>query len=102
MARKPSSNRLPCSMSPVALARPILSLHVSNDYVLRPDLIAERVEQLHAAAPASLGIHTGRDFHLSFDNLEELRENPRRYTINGGRYLLVEFPNLFHSALDVG
>jgi hypothetical protein len=54
-------------MWPVALARPILSLtpHVSNEYVLRPDLIAERVEQLHAAAPASLGIHTGCDFHLS-------------------------------------
>jgi protein-tyrosine phosphatase len=68
--------------------------HASSEYAFRPDLIADRIEQLRTAAPTSLRIHTGCDFHLSFDNLEELWENPGRYTINGGRYLLVEFSNL--------
>ena len=34
---------------------------------------------------------TGCDFHLSFENLEQLEENPALYTVNQGTYLLTEF-----------
>ncbi len=34
---------------------------------------------------------TGCDFHLSYENLEEVMENARLYTLNQGNYLLTEF-----------
>ena len=34
---------------------------------------------------------TGCDFHLSFENIEDLRKYPTKYTLNQKRYLLVEF-----------
>jgi protein-tyrosine phosphatase len=36
-------------------------------------------------------IVTGCDFHLSFENLQDIRVHPDRYTINRNGYLLVEF-----------
>src|SRR6202035_2030561 len=38
-----------------------------------------------------LTLGLGCDFHLSYENLEEVRRNRSRYTINGKQYLLVEF-----------
>jgi protein-tyrosine phosphatase len=34
---------------------------------------------------------TGCDFHLSYENLQDLQINPQKYTINQKNYLLVEF-----------
>src|SRR5208282_4946479 len=34
---------------------------------------------------------TGCDFHLSFENLQEIRQEPTRFTLNQKSYLLVEF-----------
>jgi protein-tyrosine phosphatase len=55
-----------------------------------------------AAAP-KLRIHTGCDFHLQYDNIEDAVANPRKYTINGNAYLLVEFPDfgVLHGAEDI-
>ena len=36
-------------------------------------------------------IHRGCDFHLFFDNIRNCLENRAPYTINGKRYLMVEF-----------
>jgi protein-tyrosine phosphatase len=68
--------------------------HASMRYRFHPDLVRERVGQLAAeSASAKLKIHWGCDFHLSFDNVEDALRCPSRYTINGGPYLLVEFPD---------
>ncbi len=40
----------------------------------------------------SVIIHLGCDFHLSYENLLDAIENPRKYTINRRLYLMVELP----------
>ena len=49
--------------------------------------------QVNEAAAGLIRIHRGCDFHLNFDNLSSALENPRNYTINAGRYLMVELPD---------
>ena len=68
--------------------------HASEDFAFPNDLVASRIAELQPLAPPSLRLHTGRDVHLSFANIEEVMRNPEPFTINGGRYLLVEFSNL--------
>ena len=48
-----------------------------------------------------LTLATGCDFHLSFENLQELRLEPERFTLNQKNYLLVEFADFsIPSSLD--
>ena len=67
--------------------------HSSGQYVFDPAAISERLSTLRDAIakesiPITLG--TGCDFHLSFDNVQDARANPRKYTINATEYLLIE------------
>jgi protein-tyrosine phosphatase len=55
-------------------------------------LLAE-VRQAIANTGIRLTLGFGCDFHLSYDNVRDALENPRRYTVNGGEYLLVELPD---------
>jgi protein-tyrosine phosphatase len=55
-------------------------------------LLAE-VRQVIADAGIRLVLGSGCDFHLSYDNVRDALDNPHRYTVNGGEYLLVELPD---------
>jgi protein-tyrosine phosphatase len=55
-------------------------------------LLAE-VRQAIADAGIRLILGLGCDFHLSYDNVRDALANPRRYTVNGGEYMLVELPD---------
>ena len=68
--------------------------HANLQFKFEPETIAERVGQLREAAGGALRLYTGCDFHLSFDNIQDSIEHPRKYTINQQRYLLVEFSEL--------
>lgn len=68
--------------------------HANLSYHFDPKLIAERLTQLREAAGGALELHSGCDFHLSYDNIQDAIENPRKYTINQNTYLLVEFSDL--------
>ena len=75
--------------------------HASMRYRFQPEIVRERVHALTCGSGAPKPrIHWGCDFHLSFDNVEDALREPTRYTINGGRYLLVEFPD--HSIAGMG
>src|SRR5258708_22483348 len=58
-----------------------------------PDLVAERIAEMQARIGDRIRIHRGCDFHLFFDNIESCRTDRSRFTINGHRYLMVEFAN---------
>ena len=65
--------------------------HANSTYQFDSELIAHRIEQLQART--SVRIHTGCDFHLQSDNIEDALEHPDKYPINHAGYLLVEFPD---------
>ena len=48
-------------------------------------------EKLQEKVGNRIRLMTGCDFHLSYENLEEVMENAHRYTLNQGNYLLTEF-----------
>jgi len=68
--------------------------HANLVYKFEPALIRERLEELQAAADGLLRLYSGCDFHLSFDNIQDALAHPQKYTLNHGRYLLVEFSDL--------
>jgi protein-tyrosine phosphatase len=73
--------------------------HANPQFRFDPEAIAAKRAELSEALEASLGdraprIHTGCDFHLTFDNVDDALAHRAKYTVNGGRYLLVEFPDL--------
>jgi len=68
--------------------------HASPTYRFQPQLVAERLAQLTEAAGGALALYSGCDFHLSFENIQDALDNPRKYTINQNKYLLVEFSDL--------
>ncbi|HYZ86297.1 MAG TPA: CpsB/CapC family capsule biosynthesis tyrosine phosphatase [Bryobacteraceae bacterium] len=83
--------------------------HADHRYTYQPERIAESIEALNAAGGPR--VHRGCDFHLSFDNLSIALREPSRFSINAGRYLLVEFPDanisratasIFQELLNVG
>lgn len=67
--------------------------HANLSYKFDPAVIAERVAELAQAVP-EIRLHSGCDFHLSYDNIQDAIANPRKYTIHQRNYLLVEFSDL--------
>src|SRR3977135_681765 len=65
--------------------------HANSQYKFDPELIQLRRDELQSAVGGRLTLATGCDFHLSYENLQELQINPQKYTINQKNYLLVEF-----------
>ncbi len=76
--------------------------HASPTYKFDPELIRARFAEVQAAG-LGVRLYTGCDFHLSYDNIQDAIANPRKYTINQNRYLLVEFSDLliFHNTGEI-
>ena len=68
--------------------------HSNYRYQFDPEVNQRKREELQAVIGNSLTILLGCDFHLSYENLEDVRQNPSHYTINGRQYLLVEFADI--------
>ena len=65
--------------------------HSDNKYQYDAELITARIAEMQAAMGDRIRIHKGCDFHLHFDNIRRCEEDRSRFTINGKRYLMVEF-----------
>ena len=67
--------------------------HCNGEFQFQPEVNRERIAEMQSQAPSGLRIHRGCDFHLSYENVEDAFRDPRKYTINGLNYMLVEFPD---------
>jgi protein-tyrosine phosphatase len=70
--------------------------HANSRYTFDPAVNAAQVEALQKALAAegiAIAVGSGCDFHLSYENLQHAYREPRRFTINGRGYLLVELPD---------
>jgi protein-tyrosine phosphatase len=65
--------------------------HASSMYRFDPEAVKRLRSELQEKVGDRLQLATGCDFHLSFENLQDLPSNTAKYTINQKSYLLVEF-----------
>jgi protein-tyrosine phosphatase len=89
------SMEIACGMAEMAIEDGVTHIigtpHASPEHTFAPELIKQRRDELQARFEGRLTFATGCDFHLSFENLQDIRHDPWRFTLNQKRYLLVEF-----------
>ena len=72
----------------------VASPHANHQFKFDPEIVAAKVEELRRAAAGVIRVHTGCDFHLSYDNIQDSLQHPSKYAINHKKYVLVEFSDL--------
>lgn len=65
--------------------------HANDTYEFHPDVNRQRLEQIRERVGDKVKLGLGCDFHLSYENIEDALKHPKKFTINEGQYLLVEF-----------
>lgn len=65
--------------------------HANDTWDFNPERNQERVEAIRGRIGSLVTLGLGCDFHLSYDNIEDALHHPTKFTINQGKYLLVEF-----------
>src|SRR4051812_36599697 len=65
--------------------------HSDLRFQFKPKLVTERIAAMQAEMGDAIRIHRGCDFHLYFDNIRAVMTDRTPFTINGQRYLMVEF-----------
>jgi len=72
----------------------VASPHANGEFKFDPEVIETKLAELRTAAAGLIRIHTGCDFHLSYDNIQDALQHPAKYSINHKSYVLVEFSDL--------
>lgn len=67
--------------------------HSSDRYTYQPEENATRLAELRSRLGGRVQLGMGCDFHLSYENIEDAVNHPAKYSINGGPFLLIEFPD---------
>ena len=70
--------------------------HANEQYPYDPQIVAEKIAELQRAldqAGVALKLGRGCDFHMSYDNIQEAKATPSKFSVNGLGYLLVELPD---------
>jgi protein-tyrosine phosphatase len=74
----------------------VCSPHANGTYVYEPQVIAEKITELQRLLDRDrIAVKLGRgcDFHMSYENIQEAKVDPGKFSINGLGYLLVEVPD---------
>jgi protein-tyrosine phosphatase len=69
--------------------------HANSSYGFDPAKIAALYAELSEKSAGLINLHLGCDFHLNFQQLQEVLTDPPKYTVNGRNYLMVELPDWF-------
>ena len=70
--------------------------HANGHYSFDPDAIEVKIAQLQGLLEKegiALKLGRGCDFHMSYDNIQHAHDDPTRFSLNGGAYILVEIPD---------
>ena len=68
--------------------------HSNYEYKFDAEVNRRKRDELQKLIGDTPQLLLGCDFHLSYENLEDIRKNASQYTINGLQYLLVEFADV--------
>jgi len=68
--------------------------HANLEYSYDPELAGRKIDELRDASGGVLRIHSGCDFHLHYDNIQDALAHPAKYAVNQKNYVLVEFSEL--------
>jgi protein-tyrosine phosphatase len=74
----------------------VCSPHANGQYAYESHIIAEKISELQRLLDSekiALKLGKGCDFHMSYENIQEAKLDPSRFSINGHGYLLVEIPD---------
>ena len=79
--------------------------HANEEYAYDRERLREMLQRLQSLAGEQPRLRLGCDFHLSYENLQAALARPQQFSIEGTRYLLVEFsdftmPARFADALE--
>ena len=84
-----------CAMAEMAIADGITHVigtpHAHPSYKFDVERNLKLRDELQARFEGRITLATGCDFHMSFENLQEIRHDAWRFTLNQKNYLLVEF-----------
>ncbi|MGH9717296.1 MAG: tyrosine-protein phosphatase [Candidatus Acidiferrales bacterium] len=90
-----NSFEIACAMAEMAIEDGVTHIigtpHSNSTYTFVPEIVWQRRDEIQARFEGRLVFATGCDFHLSFENLQAIRQNSPRFTLNQKNYLLVEF-----------
>jgi hypothetical protein len=89
----PESFEMSCEMAEMAIAEGVTHViatpHATQNHPFIPNLVRQRCDEMQVRnSKAGWIFATGCDFHLSFENLQEIRRDPERFTLNQKNYLL--------------
>jgi protein-tyrosine phosphatase len=65
--------------------------HCNHEFAYDRQRYEGMLAELREASGRRIEFSIGCDFHFSYENITDAIENPTRYTIDGTRYLLIEF-----------
>jgi protein-tyrosine phosphatase len=69
--------------------------HCSYEYAFDPEVNEQKLRELQEAVGPAPKLLLGCDFHLSYENIQQITRERGSFTINRTRYLLVEFDDHF-------
>jgi len=69
--------------------------HSNYEFIYKPEVNRSKLAELQAAVGDAPKLLLGCDFHLSYENIQKLVDDHKRFTINQTDYLLVEFGDQF-------
>ncbi len=67
--------------------------HANERYHYDREYLVKLLDHLRQRVGGAPKLSLGCDFHLSYENLQDVLARPERYTIEGSHYLLVELSN---------